>query len=46
MKNARDASQISMLGPQLYPGFCNLLVEAYKDATKLPFGYLLVNTSP
>lgn len=46
MKNARDASQISMLGRQLYPGCSNLLVEAYKDATKLPFGYLVVDTSP
>jgi hypothetical protein len=46
MKNARDASQISMLSRQLYPGSSNLLVEAYRDATKNPFGYLVVDTSP
>lgn len=46
MKNARDASQISMLGRQLYPGCSKLLMEAYKDATKRPFGYLVVDTSP
>lgn len=41
MKNARDASQISMLSRQLYPGCSSLLVEAYKDATKQSFGYLV-----
>lgn len=46
MKNARDASQISMLSRQLYPGCSSLLVEAYRDATKQPFGYLVVDTSP
>jgi hypothetical protein len=46
MKNARDASQISMLSRQLYPGSSYLLVEAYRDATKNPFGYLVVDTSP
>lgn len=46
MKNARDASQISMLSRQLYPGCSGLLLEAYRDATKEPFGYLVVDTSP
>lgn len=46
MKNASDASQISMLGRQLYPGCSSLLVEAYRDATKQPFGYLVVDTTP
>jgi hypothetical protein len=46
MKNARDASQIWMLSRQLYPGSSSLLVEAYRDATKHPFGFLVVDTSP
>lgn len=46
MKNARDSSQISTLGRQLYPGRARVLVDAYRDATKNPFGYLVVDTSP
>ena len=44
MKNVRDASQISFLGRQLFPGRSNFLTEAYLDATKQPYGYLLVPT--
>ena len=46
MKNARDASQITTLGRQLFPGRSRFLVEAYADATKEPYGYLVVDTSP
>lgn len=46
MKNARDVSQVSILSRQLYPGRSRLLVEAYRDATKHAFGYLIVDTSP
>lgn len=46
MKNVRDASQIAFLGRQLFPGHSNFLLEAYADATKSPYGYLLVDTSP
>lgn len=46
MKNMRNASQISMLGRQLYPGRSKLLIDAYTDATKQAFGYLVVDTSP
>jgi hypothetical protein len=45
MKNMRDAAQISYLGRQLYPGRSNLLTSAYADATKEPYGYLLIDTS-
>lgn len=46
MKNARDALQISMLDRQLYPICFYLFVEAYNDATKLTFGYLVLDSSP
>lgn len=46
MKNTRNASQISVLGRQLYPGRSKLLIDAYTDATKQAFGYLVVDTSP
>lgn len=46
MKNVRDVSQISILGRQLYPGKSKAFVEAYTDALKRPFGYLIVDTSP
>lgn len=46
MKNMRNASQISVLGRQLYPGRSKLLIDAYTDATKQAFGYLVVDTSP
>lgn len=46
MKNVRDASQIAFLGRQLFPGHSNFLTEAYAYATKSPYGYLLVDTSP
>ncbi|KAK3084297.1 hypothetical protein FSP39_011240 [Pinctada imbricata] len=46
MKNIRDSSQISFLGRQLFPGRSNVLMEAYIDATKSPYGYLMVDTSP
>lgn len=45
MKNMRNVSQISMLGRQLYPGRSKL-IDAYTDATKQAFGYLVVDTSP
>lgn len=46
MKNARDVSQVSILSRQLYLGRSQLLVGAYRDATKQSFGYLVVDTSP
>ena len=46
MRNIRDASQITHLGCQLFPGRSNLLTEAVRDATKEPYGYLLIDTSP
>ena len=43
-KNPRDIQQIKLLGRQL--GMPKKLLEVYLDATKDPFGYLLINLSP
>lgn len=42
-KNRRDLSQISNLGRQLYPGLSHFFQEVYKDATRNPFSYLLID---
>lgn len=41
MKNPRDRSQIDILGRQMK--ITQALSEAYNDATKEPFGYLLID---
>ena len=45
-KNARDALQISNLARQMYPGHSKYMVEAFKDATSGPYGYLLIDMKP
>ena len=45
-KNARDAMQISNLARQMYPGNSKFMVEAFKDATNGPYGYLLIDMKP
>ena len=42
-KNPRDASQVTHLAKQMYPGRVNFVQEAFKDATNVPYGYLLVD---
>ena len=42
-KNPRDASQIIHLGKQMYPGNQTYLQSAFKDATSVPHGYLLID---
>lgn len=42
-KNPRDQSQIRFLGNQLFPGKSKYLVDAYKQATSRPHGYLLLD---
>ena len=41
-KNPRNSSEIRTLAQQLTPGSLNL-IEIYKEATKNPFSYLLIN---
>jgi len=45
-KNPRDASQFSSLARQIYPNNCNFAVVAYKDATREPFSYLMLDFRP
>ena len=45
MKNVRGASQVTVLERQLYPGQGRRLKNAYADATKEPYRYLVVDTS-
>ena len=42
-KNHRDASQMSHLARHMYPGRVKFVQEALKDATSVPYGYLLVD---
>ena len=43
-KNPRDTNQVKILAKQL--GLGNRLIEAYKDSTAQPYGYLLIDLSP
>ena len=42
-KNIRDTYQISFFSRQLYGKKSKFFEEAYKDATSLPFGYILID---
>ena len=43
-KNPRDANQINFLSRQMYPaGKSKFMVEAYSNATSVPYGYLLID---
>lgn len=45
MKNPRDVTQIKSLSSQMCSDR-NMLVEAYKEATKRPYSYLLIDFHP
>ena len=45
-RNPRDRLQISILARQMYPGNQKFMTESYYDATKEPYGYLLVDLRP
>ena len=45
-KNPRDASQFASLARQMYPNKSAFALEAYKDATREPYGYLFVDLRP
>jgi hypothetical protein len=45
-KNSRDVTQVANLSRQMYPGRSKFLVEAFKDATAKPYGYLLIDLKP
>lgn len=45
MKAVRDKSQISKIGSQFYPGKTKQFVQAYEDATEMPYSYLLMDST-
>ena len=45
-KNPRDAGQFATLTRQMYPSSWKFVIEAYRDATQRPFGYLFVDLIP
>ena len=45
-KNPRDAGQIKILARQMFPRYPRYLIEAYEDATREPYGYILVDLKP
>ena len=45
-KNPRDQLQISVLARQMYANNARFLMEAYHDATKDAYGYLLIDLKP
>jgi hypothetical protein len=45
-KNPRDANQVATLARQMYPGKSNFVLEAFRDATKVPYGYLMIDLKP
>ena len=45
-KNPRDRLQISTLARQMYPGQSQFLVEAFQDATKEAYGYIIIDLKP
>ena len=45
-KNVRDVSQIARLGRQLFPKRSHVLIDAYQDCMKEPYGYILMDMSP
>ena len=42
-KNPRDATSMSHLARQMYPGRTKFALDAFKDATSVPHGYLLID---
>jgi hypothetical protein len=46
MRNPAGELQVRTLATQLYPGRVPFFMESYKDATRSPFTYLLVDMHP
>ena len=45
-KTPRDANLVATLARQMYPGKSKFLLEAFEDATREPYGYLLIDLKP
>lgn len=46
MKNDRDKAQFSILGKQYSPGNHNFIPQILNEATKYPYGYILLDFTP
>ena len=46
MKNPSDKLQAMNLGKQLYPGYQKFFIQVFNDATRQPYGYLLIDLHP
>lgn len=46
MKNPRDGAQIMNLARQIFPKKSKRLTEAYDEATKEPYGYIVIDLKP
>ena len=42
-KNPRDATQVRVLAQQMYPGEEKYFKDSFKEATSVPYGYLVVD---
>ena len=42
-KNAHDETKVANLARQIYPGKNAFMIEAFKNATSAPYGYLLID---
>jgi len=45
-KNPSDAGQFAIHARQMYPNSSKFAIEAYADATRVPYGYILVDLKP
>ncbi len=45
-KNVRDITQIANLAKQMYPDNDRFMLEAFRDATMVSYGYLVVDLNP
>jgi len=45
-KNPRDKQQIECLGRQMFPNNPRFLTASFEDATKKPYGYLVIDLRP
>lgn len=45
-KNPRDQTQISVLAKQMFPGNSKYMIEAFNDAVKRDYGYLMIDLKP
>lgn len=45
-KNPHDATQVAMLGKQIFPGHTKFILEAFKDKTSTPFNPIILDLKP